>query len=423
MSRKISLHLISSPRMSEKKELSTIRFPKRAREHFGFSDNQVALGKGEYQVDLNVKIAYKEDVQRLARMISQGKVTEEQASCAGFVSKTVQDRIRRKKGDSPWVSVGPGPITVGADPEFGLIHDDGTLRTGNTILPHAGSFGSDGPGAEVRPDPSRDHVQMVRNISSILHNPPEGATAYKWMGGATFQDPNRDYWFGGHIHLGRPEKIGSDVAHLIYPKIAKVLDHLVALPLVRLDTPQPHLRRNGCKYGYGKAGRCNASDASASIRVAPEGNRFEYRVLSGLWLTHPALARVIVGTTKAIAETAYGRVEAKGNDQDWANAPASRKGLLSSFGLKGIREVESIINNSQVDAISDDTLKVWERQLRNLDSYEDYAPEIDAFISLVRGAEVEDFGLDLKDNWLEGKSLLPSGDSKLRKALEPVEAI
>ncbi len=421
MSRKISLRLVSSPQMSEAKEANIIRFPRRAREYFGFSNSCVVLGKGTYQVELRVKSAYKADVRRLARMISQGKIAEDEAGGVGFVTRAVQDRIRKKEGANPWISEGFGAITVGADPEFGLINDSELLVRGNDVLPHNGPFGSDGPGAEVRPDPSRNHITVVNNITSILSNPPAGALPYKWVGGATFNDETRSYWFGGHIHLGRPSIIPTEMAGSVYCKIAKVLDHLVALPLVKLDTPRPHLRRNGCKYGYGKAGQFDTFDASASIRVGGDGDRFEYRVLSGLWLTHPALARIIIGTTKAVAETVYGRVGASGLDEDWVAAPASRKGLLKTFGLKDVRSVEAIINNAKASSLTPELLEVWEKQLKELDCYEDYAPEVDAFIALIRNADSEDFTLDLKENWLEGAQLVPSGNENVRRALEAIE--
>jgi len=408
--------------MSSASETGVIRFPRKAREYFGFSNSMVVLGKGEYQVELRVKKAYKEDVRRLARMMSQGKISEEEALGAGFVTKAVQDRIRKKDGGNPWVSDGFADITVGADPEFGLVSNDtGLLVRGNDVLPFEGPFGSDGPGAEVRPAPSHSHLGCVKNIEKIFNNAPVGAHEYKWIGGATFEDHVRPYWFGGHIHLGRPKPIEMDHAMGVYKKIAKVLDHLVALPLVRLDTPQPHLRRNGCKYGYGKAGKFDTHDASASIRVAEEGDRFEYRVLSGLWLTHPTLAKIIVGTTKAVAESVYSRIGSRGIDYDWINAPASKTGLLKTFKLKDSRGVEAIINNAKAGSVTPEHLKMWEGQLRDLDCYEDYAAEINGFIELIQGADSEDFGLDLKKNWLDGHKLVPSSNGKVRAALEPVE--
>ena len=212
MSRKVQLRLLASKTMSDKGENETIRFPKRAREYFGFSNNQVVLGKGKYQTNLTVKQAYKDDVRRLATMIQQGKLTDDEASSVGFVSRTVQQRINRKEGNV-WVSDGVGSITVGADPEFGLIDGRGILNRGNNVIPHDGRFGSDGPSVEVRPPPDRDHLVVVKRIEEILRNPPDAADKFTWQGGATFKDKNRVYWFGGHIHLGRPVQIQADVAH------------------------------------------------------------------------------------------------------------------------------------------------------------------------------------------------------------------
>jgi len=334
MSRRVQLHLVPSQLMSDKGEDGLIRFPRRAREFFGFSNNTVVVGKGSYQSTLQVKHAYKEDVRRLAEMLREGKFTEEDALSVGFVTQTVQKRISRKEGADLWISQGIGRITVGADPEFGLIGPDGILRRGADILPFEGRFGSDGPSAEVRPAPSQDHLVVVKRIADILGKPPVAAEPYGWVGGATYKDKHRVYWFGGHIHLGRPDQISADSAHPIYQKIATVLDSLLALPMCRFDTPEPYKRRNGCALHYGKAG---------DIRDDyPEKNRFEYRVLSGLWLVHPALARIAMGTAKAVTETAYSRLADAKFDPEYALAPLSQKGLLKSFGLKNTRVMSAL---------------------------------------------------------------------------------
>ena len=200
MSRKVQLRLLASKTMSDKGENGIIRFPRKAREYFGFSNNQVVLGKGKYQTNLTVKQAYKDDVRRLAGMLQKGRLTDEEAVSVGFVTRTIQQRINRKEGNV-WVSDGVGNITIGADPEFGLVDHRGMLRRGSNVVPHDGRFGSDGPSVEVRPPPDRDHLVVVNRIEEILRNPPEAAEPYKWQGGATYRDENRVYWFGGHIHL------------------------------------------------------------------------------------------------------------------------------------------------------------------------------------------------------------------------------
>ena len=261
------------------------------------------VGKGESRTSLKVHKAYKLDVKRLVVMIHEGKLTPVEAGVVGFVSRAVYNSINKKVGDSVWLSNGVDEITLGADPEFGLIasgqmtpYGDVRLMRGDRVLKKAGKFGSDGPGVEIRPDPSIDHTLVVKNIRNILRNAPAEVGPYNWLGGATFTDRSRTYWFGGHIHLGRPVTIDADFADCCYSGIATVLDHLLAFPLLRFDTPNPEKRRNGCGHGYGKAGTGDTENSNASIRTNyPNRDRFEYRVLSGLWLTHPILSQMVAG--------------------------------------------------------------------------------------------------------------------------------
>jgi len=412
MSRKVQLRLSASKLMSDKGEHGVIRFPRKARDYLGFSNNAVVLGKGDYQVSLAVKKAFKEDVQRLAEMICTGKVSEQEAASLGFVTRAVQQRVNRKQGDSVWVSSGVGDITIGADPEFGLIDSSGVLQRGSQIVPKNGLFGSDGPGVEVRPPPSRSHLAVVKSICSILENPPPPAESYWWRGGATYQDRNRVYWFGGHIHLGRPERIGPDEAKPIYQRIATALDSLLALPMVRFDTPEPFKRRNGCAYGYGKAG---------DIRVE-NPDRFEYRVLSGLWMVHPTLAKIALGAAKCVTESAYNRVANQKYDVEWAQAPASRKGLLRSFGLKSIRETQALINRARPEEVGQDIIEAWKKQVRQLDFFDNYSEELKALMALAEEAP-SDFNLDIKENWMSERPVLPKHETsaKVRRALKAVE--
>ena len=419
MGRKIQLRLLISPRMSDKEEHNLIRLPKRVRERLGFGNRSVMLGKGDYHASLQIHKAYGPDLQRLAQMLMEGKISEEEALSVGFVSRTVQQRLSRKEGEATWISDGIGDITIGCDPEFGLVADNGYLARGDQVMPgsHAARFGADGPGTEVRPPPSTNHAALVANIRKILENPPAKADAYKWIGGATFVDPNRVYWFGGHIHLGRPSQLQAQYAADVYEKIAVALDSFLGLPLVAFDTPNANKRRNGCPKHYGKAG---------DIRYDyPEGDRFEYRVLSGLWLTHPTLARIVLGVSKCVAETAYNKLADQKFDLEWAAAPANRAGLLRSMGVSGQRETASIINAADPKGLSKDMLAAWEQRLRDLDLYSEYKPEVDALIELVKVSPelvVPQLSLDIKENWYDkNKPLLREAPGALQKALETLE--
>jgi len=418
MSNKVQLRLMSSSKMSNAGEGDIIRFPKAARQNFGFSNSRVMIGKGPYEIALKVKKAYSEDVRRLAVMIKNVKISEVDAQCVGFVHSNVRKRIVAKRGgqEDIWITEGIGDITVGADPEFGLIDSGGMLVRGNNIVSKVGKFGSDGPSVEVRPTPSTNHLEVVGSISDIMENPPGRADDYKWTGGATFRDTDRVYWFGGHVHLGRPTQIDANEAYPIYKRIATALDGLLALPMVRFDTPNPWERRNGCKYDYGKAGDIRAD--------YPEQNRFEYRVLSGLWVVHPTLATIAIGAAKCIVETAYGRIAEKGFDPIWASQPISRGGMLKSFGLKGVREIQAVVNHADPRRITQDHLDTWERNIRNLDRFNKYRAEIEAMVELSKENPeniVSGMDLNVKRNWQERRTLLPRASKKLRKALDVVE--
>ena len=421
MSRKVQLTLMASTKMSENKEHGIIRLPKKARLHFGFTNSVVVVGKGEHRFGLEVKKAYTQDVQKLAKKIGSGKMSEEEALTSGFVTRSVLQKVNRRQGESVWISDSLEEITVGADPEFGLRDSYDRFIRGGNVIKKEGAFGSDGPAVEVRPAPSVDHVAMVGNITEILQDPPEVMKPYKWVGGATFSDEHRNYWFGGHIHLGRPTQIDPDDAiEHCYNGIADVLDHLLAFPLVRFDTPNPNLRRHGCDFGYGTAGTGDTGDTNSSVRS--HADRFEYRVLSALWVAHPTLAKIVVGATKAITESVYAGIADKKFEYDWVDTPGFRKG----FGISGSRAILDIINRSKADSITKDHMTRWRNQIRDLERFDDYSEELNALIALV-GADPsvvkKHLDLDLRQGWCEGKRFLRGmNNTRVRDALEAVAA-
>ena len=421
MSRKVKLTLMTSTKMSDKGEHGAIRLPRKARNYFGFTNSVVVVGKGEHRFGLEVKKAYKQDIQKLAKKLGSGKVSEEEALSAGFVTRSILQKINRRQGESVWISDSLEEITVGADPEFGLKDSCDHFVRGCNVIEKAGAFGSDGPAVEVRPAPSTNHITMVGNITKILQNPPEVVNPYKWIGGATFSDEHRNYWFGGHIHLGRPALIESECAiDYCYNGIATVLDHLLAFPLVRFDTPNPNLRRHGCDYGYGTAGTGDTGETNSSVQSHVD--RFEYRVLSALWVVHPTLAKIIVGTTKAITESVYTGIANKRFEYDWVGSAP----FLSSFGIRGTSSITDIINGSKADSITKEHLTRWRKQIRDLERFEDYSEELNALIELVRADPSivkKHLDLDLRQGWCEERKFLHGiNNTRVRDALEAVAA-
>jgi len=405
-----------------------IRFPKRGRDALRFRNNLVVVGKGENRFALEIKPAFKEDVIALNAMVKAGTISMDEAETVAFVSRNLLDRITRLRGGSVkslWVTDGVEDVTTGADPEFGLITTDPKgdkyLVPGNSVLPKRGKFGSDGPGVEVRPAPSRDYRQVIANIKEILSNPPDVTKAYEWIGGATYRDKRRTYWFGGHIHFGRPLQILPSKATSCFRSIAAVLDAYLSFPLVRFDKPEPNLRRNGCSVGYGKA------QTNDSIRADYDTtcSRFEYRVPSGLWLVHPTLAKAVMGTAKCVVEAAYRRMAGKNFDYNWISAHTANS-LVGSFNIPNYPEIVSIINGSETAKITAQHLMHWKAQLKNLETYPQYKREVDCLLAITEtppNVVVPDLCLDLRANWIHQQSLLPHVNLPLvRTAIEALEA-
>lgn len=415
MPKKMPINLLISAEMSEREEDQRVRLPRLTRESLGLPGTHIVLGKGEYQLEVQIRQAFRRDVLRLARMHRRGEISQVEFLATGFVTRSTYQRLAgRKSGDAVWISEKADDITIGCDPEFGLVNEAGFLQYGNSVLPgsrHA-RFGEDGPGVEVRPPPGRDHRELVRGIRTILLDPPPKARDFKWMGGATYRDPNRIYWFGGHIHLGRPSRLRKNQASA-FSSLAKVLDHYLALPLLTFDTPEPNARRRGCTHKYGMAGQIRAKDGYS---------RFEYRVLSGLWLTHPTLARIVLGTAKAVAEDFYSRAAKTGFDPGYLkDGYAGAEG----FRLENLRHVSSLINGAKAEELPEDLHRYWWGLLDSLRTREEYAAEVEALIALVGASPsqtVPSLGLRIDTNW--GKNnpvLLPKGTANLRRALAAVE--
>ena len=427
MYRKKTLRLVASQLMASKGESNYIRLSKKAREHLELSGERIFLGKGPLQVELKAKEAYLEDVKRLARMVRQGRISQEEAAAVAFVTKSMQAKISRKPGNNPWITQGIGNITVGCDPEFGLIGEDGLLKRADRLLPGSkkAQFGADGPGAEVRPAPSVSHIKVVENIGSIFKKAPERALQKRWVGGASYVDKNRTYWFGGHVHLGRPSRLEASQAKPTYQWIARALDALVALPLVSFDTPNPATRRNGCPHGYGKANMWQEDLPSSSIRTDyPEQDRFEYRVLSGLWLTHPSLARMVLGVSKCVAESVYEKLSEL--DFEVKKLPITSdlsKEPYRSLGLESYPQVVRAINTANPKNLNTEMISDWQKTLRNLEHYEAYAPEVEALIEIVKISPeqvIPQLSLDIKENWEKRPPVLKKTSATLTKALEAI---
>lgn len=410
----MNVRLQVSERMTGGKtsEGKCVRIPRRARLYFDSNRKRMVLSVNDKSIALAVKPAYKEDIQILTKQLEVGKITEEQACMTAFVTTdTMQSLAGRRRGgleEHSFITDGVENLMIGADPEFALAKpEDEQLQYAQYVksLPTAGELGSDGPLAEVRPAPSTEVSEVVKNIADIFHKHGEKMIGdFLWVAGATYSSPNspneRVVHMGGHLHLGNPKLLNEDQKIAVYKRIIRALDETIALPLVRIDCPLPHLRRNTAHNGYGRYGRYGDQ--------RPQLGRFEWRVPSGLWLAHPDMTQAVMGVTKAVTESCYQMMAEVEFDTAWINAAQNRKGFLKTWGAMDAHKVEKMVNSADPEAVPVALLNRAAKKLRGLPNHDKYKAEIDEFVRLVKMSKKDRsrINLDLRDTWLNNGKLI-----------------
>lgn len=408
--KQLNVRLVISKRMDEQssKERGILRTPRMFREGTTLPGNSVVMKSKLRTVNLVTKKALLDDVREQLKLKKAGRITRAQLFRTVFVTtetfnKLINDR-RKKSSEGAYVSNDIESLKIGADPEFGLLDPaTGKLmyasRTG--ALPGPGELGYDGPVAEVRPDPHKNIDDITANIKEIFERGQSSIDNYDWISGASYSNDNNDrgriYPLGGHIHIGDPPELEDAQREAAYEVIIQILDELVAMPLVRIDTPDPHRRRNEEWNGYGKYGRWGDQ--------RPQEGRFEWRVLSGLWLAHPTLATAILGTTKAVSEACYKSMAERGFDLDWIK---SEDGFLKYWKAGNKLAISTLVNEAIPGQVTKALANKSVRKLKELSNYKQYQSEIEEFERLVN-MSVNDrkyISLDLKQNWLNDAKLI-----------------
>ncbi len=180
----------------------------------------------------------------------------------------------------------PPAATLGADPEFVLLTQDGRVVPASRYFPPGAAAGSDSvvvrgvrrwPLAELRPDPAPEPAALTAALRRLLARASRrvGDAPFIWRAGAL---PVPGLPLGGHIHL-------SGVAPT--PERLRALDNAVALPLRLLEPPGAARRRP--RYG-----------ALGDFRRKAHGG-FEYRTPPS-WLVSPTLACGVLALAKIAAE-------------------------------------------------------------------------------------------------------------------------
>lgn len=178
-------------------------------------------------------------------------------------------------------------VVLGADPEFILRRrSTGRLVTANRFFPYRGTVGHDRllrrsfggrPLAELRPAPSEDPYQLLRNLRRAMRRAIlRTGRRIAFSAGSL---PFASLPIGGHIHFSNI----SFTTDFLW-----ALDVYLGIPLLLLDHPVRASRRRR-RYGY-----------LGDFRFQRHGG-FEYRTLPS-WIISPTIALAVLCLAKTIAQ-------------------------------------------------------------------------------------------------------------------------
>jgi len=412
---------MDSNKKQDRNEDGLLRMSAKARNNMGYKDEvEVYPNTKDISRRLNGAMmltifqAFSSDIKRLRK---EGSTEEELQRTAFVTSRTFQKIVGRNNEDSSniWITDEIEDTVIGSDPEFLLFNRHGEVVGARSVMGYNGPIGCDGAMAEVRPEPAITPGGLTSNIRKIFADKKltESIIQYDWIAGCYFKDNARDYPIGGHIHIGNPSKVasmGQENRRIFFMAFNKVLDELLAIPMIRVDGSKcGGARRNNCamgKYGY-----------FGGLRLC--AGRLEYRTLSGMWLMHPKLTELVFGTAKAIIDEVYRQVAHNKfsteymvasilrnsdcwnkNFNSWQSVP-----LTKDLGCtRPSAEMIGLLNNSSPKEINLKALYAWYQKMRSLSTYKTYAKYIDGLYEVLKSkpAVFEKINKELKTNWLNG---------------------
>lgn len=261
-------------------------------------------------------------------------------------------------------------LTLGADPEFGLLSRGALVHADNVITDDTTrtlEFGCDGSGrpVELRPKPATNPLSLVANIRSSLRSGYEkypDLKSYKWKAGSMVAtDP-----IGGHIHFGHPELQASEDYR---EAVSNVLNKTLAPCGVLIeDEEEARVRRMGSTYG--------------GIEHEPYRKQdwgMEYRVLSS-WIVSPRVAGAVLSTAYSIVDTA---LHDKPLWKEMENLPAASKNEIQYPDRIALAVLAPGIVNL----------------IRRTKAYQTLKSHIETLISMVAFSKDWNCQRDMKDTW------------------------
>ena len=182
-------------------------------------------------------------------------------------------------------------LTIGSDPEFGLLDENGHQVLAYNVVPNSTSapIGVDGHSdiGELRPGYGHTPREHLHNIADLMRRLGEMVPLeYKIVAGSMVAGDA----IGGHIHFGNTGR-GFDLGLAL-----RALDYYLALPVALIEVAESaRTRHKECGYGWlGSQG-----EGGGGWRNQPWG--FEYRTLPS-WLLGWGVALSVLSTSYAIVD-------------------------------------------------------------------------------------------------------------------------
>jgi hypothetical protein len=252
-------------------------------------------------------------------------------------------------------------VMIGADPEFIMQSEEGSLVLASKYFPRYGRVGCDAvwhganradkPLVELRPKPSTNPrnlvVQMLQGMFYAAKKVNDASV--RWLAGGM---PYPGYPLGGHIHF-------SGV--WLNFKLLRALDNYLALPLMLAEDPRGVKRRPN--YGY-----------LGDFRPQFHGG-FEYRTLPS-WLISPTLTKGVVALAQLIA----------------AKYPYLRHDFLREY------PVQKAYYQGNKEVIREKLTEIW-TDLSCLSDYDRYRSDLDGFFNWIFSGKTWDESVDFRSRW------------------------
>lgn len=273
-------------------------------------------------------------------------------------------------------------VTLGCDPEFVFLNQKRRVFPASYWLPAKGPIGSDGPLAELRPDPAEHEEEVVENLRKLIHILP-------FLGSKEIVAEAHSCWqnyaIGFHIHLGAPKELttlSAPRAREFVKSFITVLDYFVGIPAMLLEDSNIRRLGNGI---YGKPG-----DYRVSTKT------IEYRTPGGYHLRHPKYAAGIMGLALCTAKEVLTWTEEKSSAWKNLGRYSEFKHLKKKFNLPDKKEIVWVLSDpSKKSSLTHIPNMI--SQLQQMGGFKDHQDSISSYFGLV--LDNKQFSPNLAKSW------------------------